>query len=443
MNGVLYIATGPGFTKAANASARSVRQYVPGIGIDVFSDHPSLLETDLFDRVATIPDPHRRSKVDYLPRSRFGRTLYLDTDTRVVADIRAVFDILDRFDIAFAHAHSRNKASHTEPWRKKLPDAFPQLNGGVILYKASYSVLQFLESWKKAYHLACFQKDQTTLRELVWDSDLRLSILPPEYNIRYEKYVNVWNREEATPKILHYKRFHDELGAAEIGQKTRRLRPLVRKLQRFLHRRVDTRENQKSSMKIFGIGFHKTGTSSLASALKILGYRTIHGDSRKSWRGGDEGRTLIRRIEAGDYDLPTFPLFDAFTDNPYFSIWRELDARFDAKFIFTVRNEDCWIESCVRYYKGRRIRPMRAWMFGDHADPSFSRLARQTWLDAYRRHNEEVLSHFAERRNFLIMDIAVSDGWDKLCGFLGQSVPRAAFPHANRTKEKGLRRWML
>ena len=28
---------------------------------------------------------------------------------------------------------------------------------------------------------------------------------------------------------------------------------------------------------VFGIGFHKTGTTSLATALGMLGYRTVHG----------------------------------------------------------------------------------------------------------------------------------------------------------------------
>src|SRR5688572_9537210 len=113
---------------------------------------------------------------------------------------------------------------------------------------------------------------------------------------------------------------------------------------------------------IFGIGFHKTGTSSLASALRYLGYRTVHGDGRESWAGADEGVTLINLIESGNYRLPTFELFEAFIHNPYAAIWRQLDEMFPAaKFIFTLREEDAWIDSCVRYYGGRRVRPMRLW----------------------------------------------------------------------------------
>ncbi|MCC5973281.1 MAG: hypothetical protein JJT81_04435 [Rubellimicrobium sp.] len=432
MDGILYIATGEAFTRAANAAAASVRAQCPGLAIDIFTDSAGVLDPALFDRILPIEDPHRRSKVDYLPRTRFDRTLYLDTDTRIVADITEMFDILDRFDIAFAHAHARNKTTHVEHWTKPLPPAFPQLNGGVILYRRTPAVTAFLADWSRAYHTAGFGKDQTTLRELVWDSDLRPYILPPEYNIRYEKYLKVWTRDEASPKILHYRRFHDEHGAVEDARKLGGLRPLFRRLKgRVAGLKAKARAERA---KVFCIGFHKTGTSSLSRALKSLGYRTIHGDSPASRPGGDEGRSLLKLIEAGDYDLPTFHDFDAFSDNPYFSIWRELDGRFPgARFILTLRDEDDWIDSCIRYYKDRPIRPMREWMFGPHADPSASPEARAAWLQAYRRHNAEVQAHFAGRPDFLVLDLAAGDGWDKLCPFLGLPVPARPFPHENRS----------
>ncbi len=230
MDGVLYIATGEGFARAANGSALSVREQMPGVAIDIFTDRPECLEPGLFDRVEEITDPHRRSKVDCLPRTRFERTLYLDTDTRVVADIREAFGVLQRFDIALAHAHSRNRSSHVEEWRKPLPPAFPQLNGGVILFRATPRIAAFLEAWRAAYHTAGFEKDQTTLRELLWESDLRLHILPPEYNVRYKKYLKLWAADEAQPKILHYRRFHDQLGAVEPARSLGGVRPLLRRL---------------------------------------------------------------------------------------------------------------------------------------------------------------------------------------------------------------------
>lgn len=431
--GVLYIAAGQAYARAANHSARSVKTLLPNLPVDIFTDSPDVLESGLFDRVEPIDSPHRRSKVDYLPRTRFERTLYLDTDTRVVEDISDLFRLLERFDIAMAHAHARNRRTHVEQWQIELPQSFPQLNGGVILYRSSERTLEFLQSWSRAYHEAGFSKDQTTLRELIWSSDLRLYVLPPEYNVRYEKYVRIWSQSEATAKILHYRRFHDQVGAAErasplagVGRLLRRLKGGVSTLKASTVRVHGT--------KVFGVGFHKTGTSSLARALKVLGYRTIHGDSSASWHGGDEGRGLIELIEAGYYQLPTLDLFDAFLDNPYFTIWQQLAESFpDARFVLTVRDEQQWLDSCLRYYKGRRIRPMRSWMFGEHADPTSSPDAQAAWLKAYRAHNAAVLNYFQGKSNLLVMDIFSGDGWAKLCDFLQQPVPRRGFPHANKT----------
>src|SRR5215212_7194081 len=152
-----------------------------------------------------IPTPVLRSTIYTGPASH--EHLYMDTDIRVVADISEMFEVLDRFDIALAHAHARNRPETTEVWNIQIPEAFPQMNGGVILFKATPPVLELMREWQAAYHRAGFSKDQVTLRELIWLSDLRLHILPPEYNLRYEKYLSVWRPREAVPRILHFERF--------------------------------------------------------------------------------------------------------------------------------------------------------------------------------------------------------------------------------------------
>jgi len=188
--------------------------------------------------------------------------------------------------------------------------------------------------------------------------------------------------------------------------------------------------------KIFGIGFYKTGTTTLYDALRTLGYHTVNGDKPGSYPGADDGETLIRRIDAGDYDLPTFEIFDAFTDNPYFSIWRQIHERFpDAKYILTVREEQAWIQSCVRFYRNRRIRPMRIWLFGEHANPASDEASRQAWLDAYRAHNAAIREFFESRPGqFMELDPTSEPGWDRLCAFLGAPVPERPWPHANPTR---------
>ena len=191
--------------------------------------------------------------------------------------------------------------------------------------------------------------------------------------------------------------------------------------------------------KIFCIGFYKTGTTTLFDALRVLGYRTINGDKPGSYPGADDGETLLQQIRKGDYLLPTFEMFDAFTDAPYMWIWREIHAQFpDARYILTVRDEGPWIDSCVKFFRGRRIRPMMVWMFGKYADPSHDDASREAWLATYRRHNAEIRKHFSGReQQLLVFDPTREPGWQKLCEFLDAPVPHRDWPHANPTRAGG------
>lgn len=202
---------------------------------------------------------------------------------------------------------------------------------------------------------------------------------------------------------------------------------------------------QSEQPKVFAIGFHKTGTTSLWMALQALGYHAIHGDPRRAPHNGTEGRDLLEQyIRKGNYRLPTFDRYDAFSDNPYFTIWREILTLYpDAKYILTKRDEQKWIASCERYYKNRRIRPMRAWMFGAaHADPSKNEESRQVWLDTYRTHNQDIIDHFASiGKELLVMDVTAGDGWEVLCPFLEKEIPETPFPHKKKStgkKKKGI-----
>jgi len=209
-SGVLFVATGQRYVSAAIRAAQSLRATSPSLPIAIHTDRPEDVPASLFSHVRFIDRGHARSKVDCLIHSPFERTLYLDSDVRVLEDISEVFRLLDRFDIALAHAHARNRAATRQIWRVDLPDSFPQLNGGVILYRKNEEVLRFLNDWSSSYQEAGFKKDQVTLRELLWSSTLRLYVLPPEYNIRYVRYLYFWGPKEARPRILHLRRYHDQ-----------------------------------------------------------------------------------------------------------------------------------------------------------------------------------------------------------------------------------------
>jgi hypothetical protein len=213
-HGILYIATGEKYILAAIRSAESAAKYCPKLSTHLYADwqnydfHFDRLPYP-FSSVGRIENPHRRSKVDFLARSPYDYTLYLDSDTSVNMDIQEMFGLLDRFDIALNHEFRRNNINHTKVWRIELPNAYPQFNGGVLLYRKNPAVLRFLDAWSSSFKIAGFPQDQVTLRELLWLSDLRIATLPPEYNVRYLKYHFLWSRSEARTKIFHLQFYHD------------------------------------------------------------------------------------------------------------------------------------------------------------------------------------------------------------------------------------------
>jgi hypothetical protein len=212
--GVLYIATGKKYVHAAVRAAQTVQTHSPGLGIHLYTDAQNYDDFKFadspfpFTSVGRIDDPHRRSKVDYISLAPFDRTLYLDTDTALNADISDMFRVLEQFDIALCHSHRRNTVDSLAPWRIEIPQAFPQFNGGVILYRKTPAVVRFLEDWGRLYKEAGHRRDQPTLRELLWLSDLQIATLPPEYNVRFLKYHFLWSRNEAQTKIFHLKQLH-------------------------------------------------------------------------------------------------------------------------------------------------------------------------------------------------------------------------------------------
>ena len=205
-DGVLFVATGDGYRILARRAAESVARVCPGLPIDLHTDAPA--EPGVFASVTVIPDPWFRSRIDAMAATRFERTLHLDADVLAVADLRDVFEVLERFDVALAQDQARNSPAAQVTWRRPLPPAFPQFNGGVIAYRRSPEVLGFLRLWADTLRESGMRKDQPSLRELLWLSDLRIATLPPEYNLLDLGAVRRWDRFRPGPRLIHHYRFH-------------------------------------------------------------------------------------------------------------------------------------------------------------------------------------------------------------------------------------------
>ena len=210
--GVIYIVFGERAIEEAKYSARTVKE-TSGLQVAVFCDSP--VESEYFDKVTLIERENQRPKVDYVYESPFECTLYLDSDTRVTSDITDMFQILHRFDVAGAQDYARKSFR----WATKIPayDAIPycfsEFNGGVLLFRKNERTSRFFGLWREYYrrYFEITQQDQPSLRMALYNSDVRIHTLPPEYNVRNQSSRNQLRRRAINhqkdlhvPRILHW-----------------------------------------------------------------------------------------------------------------------------------------------------------------------------------------------------------------------------------------------
>lgn len=187
-------------------------------------------------------------------------------------------------------------------------------------------------------------------------------------------------------------------------------------------------------MKVIGIGLPRTGLTSLARALTILGYDTIHFPASLE--------RAQRREAATDMPLP--------------HRYRALAKRFPkAKFILTLREERYWHRSMVA--AGHKY----GWI--DHPDPKLRKLSKHAqertkkscpevyeafnktlgrdparWVERYHFHRQQITKNFQlDPDRLLIMNICDGDRWIPLCRFLNKDIPEVDFPWRHRIASDG------
>lgn len=200
MNGIVYVAHGK--KQYINEAIRSAQS--TGIQscliTDTLGDYPIFT----YQRwVEPLQMPALLNKVYMLATASlpFDNVLFLDTDTVAVAEIGHLFELLDNFDVACCHA----------PHRISYP--YVRLNTGVILFRRDCGLL---DMWLKRALEMNVNDDQPAFTEVVYQSDLRLFVMPPEYNLRVANIVPV----NGKAFILHGR--HDRLESAikSINQST-------------------------------------------------------------------------------------------------------------------------------------------------------------------------------------------------------------------------------
>ena len=177
---------------------------------------------------------------------------------------------------------------------------------------------------------------------------------------------------------------------------------------------------------VFNVGLNRAGTTSLARALGLLGYRALHYRHRGlrlydlARANAAAGRRLFHGLDAA---------YDAFSDFAGHQFFRALDRQYPgSRFILTWRELGSWLDSRERKVRKNLARPDYRY--------ALRTVDREGWTRDRERYLADLEAHFANRPgDFLVIDIPGGDGWEKLCAFLGKPVPEVPFPCENRLAE--------
>ncbi|ETX15352.1 hypothetical protein OCH239_16110 [Roseivivax halodurans JCM 10272] len=199
--GVVYVAWGRDHVDVARRSAASVKRTNPQLTTAIWCKAGD--DVAGFDLSFTIPEGLKRPKVNLLGQTPFDETLFLDNDTLVRADLSSLFDLLQRFDMAGAQVALWHRPRHHKPIRHDLPETFPEINTGVLLYRRTEAALDLFDAWALRFAEGRYGIDQPSFREVLWESDIRFHVLPQQFNKRvFEASELIWS-DQPSARILH------------------------------------------------------------------------------------------------------------------------------------------------------------------------------------------------------------------------------------------------
>jgi hypothetical protein len=222
----------------------------------------------------------------------------------------------------------------------------------------------------------------------------------------------------------------------------------MERLKERLKERLNINNNDP---KIFCIGFNKTGTTSLETALIDLGFNI--GNQK-------QGEALLSNWYQRDFKeiINLSKKATVFQDVPYSLpyTYMPLDMHFkNAKFILTERdNEEQWYNSMVKFhsklwsdgiktptvnqlkdntyrYKGFAYDYMR-FVYGKIVETN--PYQKETLIEVYTNHSKSIKTYFESRpEKLLAINVSNTSDYGKLCKFLNKPQRRQGFPWENKT----------
>lgn len=145
-----------------------------------------------------------------LPYKRF---VFFDSDTWLAEPVNDIYEVLDHYPLAGVHAPAR----WTCPTPYPIPEAFPELNTGVLGYANTVPVRELFKKWFQLmidYFDAFGDNDQGSLRVALWEMNTPIWIMPPEYNCRF----GFGGFAGSPVKVLHGRGTNFEMAARVVNQ---------------------------------------------------------------------------------------------------------------------------------------------------------------------------------------------------------------------------------
>lgn len=202
-----WIADGESYIGEAEQSAKSLKRHMPEVRRVLITPTVNMgahlggpRKWPIFDEVMGMSNPDGpwypfsiqcfRWAADNLQAPLLEPTpdvlINLDVDTLVVEPFDDLLEVLTRFDLVGTHAPAR----HTSRTVQSVPDAFCEINLGMVAFRNSDKMRRVFKEWQRRYfdHEQVYgNNDQAVLRETLWRTaeDVRIWVAPPEYHFRF------------------------------------------------------------------------------------------------------------------------------------------------------------------------------------------------------------------------------------------------------------------
>lgn len=213
--------------------------------------------------------------------------------------------------------------------------------------------------------------------------------------------------------------------------------------------------------KVFGIGFNKTGTTTLESVLRYYGYSLPDQAYQE--------KMITRSTFDGNYQ-PMIDLvgrFEAFQDMPFSqgSTYMTADKLFpDSKFILTIRDPEQWFASLCQFHKKlfnieslgdlteSHVRTQFHYLYDGYVYENIKRFLtdesdeqkearwdllynKDYYIERYLKRNDAIRKYFSSREGaLLVIDLTKEQTTKSICDFLeipsNLTIP---MPHENST----------